>query len=48
MVLHEEPLKVEETDLYEIVKKWKSAQDVEDGITYHMEHLPPAHSLEEF
>ena len=36
IVLHDYPLKVENTMLYNIVKRWRSSQDVEEAITLQL------------
>ena len=42
VVLHDEPLKVETTHLYQLVKKWKSIEDVTTTVNSPSIALPPA------
>ena len=43
LILHDQPLKVEETALYSLVKKWRTPEDVQEAI--EMSELPDAHPL---
>ena len=45
VLLHDEPLKVENTNLYSIVKKWRSQEDVSNAL--NSIGLPPAFPSEE-
>ena len=48
VVLHDYPLKVEQTQLYSLVKKWISPEDVQEALAMHsMMCLPSARPLEE-
>ena len=41
VVLHDIPLKVEQTLLYSFVKDWRTAEDVEQAISTPLISLPP-------
>ena len=40
ILIHDYPVKVEETELYSLVKKWRDPKDIEDAIGTDL--IPPA------